>query len=70
MRMLVSYWDAGYLQLDVDDPVNPTYITDTDFDEPDPLTGLDPPEGNAHQAEYSHDNQFFLAADEDFGPFR
>ena len=37
---------------------------------PDPLTGFDPPEGNAHQAEYSHDNQFFLAADEDFAPDR
>ena len=49
---------------------HPTYITDTDFDDPDPLTGLDPPEGNAHQAEYSHDNQFFLAGDEEFAPYR
>ena len=68
--MLVSYWDAGYVQLNVDDPANPTYITDTDFDDPDPLTGFDPPEGNAHQAEYSHDNEFFLAGDEDFSPDR
>ncbi|HEX8159785.1 MAG TPA: PA domain-containing protein, partial [Solirubrobacteraceae bacterium] len=70
MRMLVSYWDAGYLQLNVDNPANPTYITDTNFDKPDPLTGIDPPEGNAHQAEYSFDNQFILAADEDFAPYR
>jgi len=70
MRMLVSYWDAGYVQLNVNNPASPTHITDTNFDDPDPLTGLDPPEGNAHQAEYSHDNQFFLAADEDFAPFR
>ncbi len=70
MRMLVSYWDAGYLQLNVDDPADPKYITDTNFDEPDTLTGFDPPEGNAHQAEYSHDNQFFLAADEDFRIYR
>ena len=70
MRMLVSYWDAGYVQLDVDDPARATYITDTDFDAPDRLTRFDPPEGNAHQAEYSHDNQFILAADEDFAPFR
>jgi len=70
MRMLVSYWDGGYVQLDVDDPRHATYIGDTDFDDPDPLTGLEPPEGNAHEAEYSHDNQFFLAADEDFAPFR
>ena len=70
VRMLVSFWDAGYLQLNVTDPANPTYITDTNFDDPDPLTGIDPPEGNAHQAEYSHDSQFVLAGDEDFAPFR
>jgi hypothetical protein len=70
MRMLLSYWDGGYLQLDVTDPRNPTLLGDTDFDDPDPLTGFDPPEGNAHQAEYSRDNRFFLAADEDFGPYR
>ena len=28
------------------------------------------PEGNAHQGEFSFDNQFLLAADEDFGPYR
>ncbi len=70
MRMLVSYWDAGYVQFNVDNPSSPAFITDTDFDDPDPLTGVDPPEGNAHQAEYSFDNQFFLAADEDFAPSR
>ena len=70
MRMLVSYWDAGYVELDVDDPANATFIVDTDFDDPDPLTGFDPPEGNAHQAEFSHDGEFFLAGDEDFAPFR
>jgi len=70
MTMMVAYWDAGYVQLNVDDPANPTYITDTNFDEPDPLLGFDPPEGNGHQGEYSHDNQFFLAADEDFAPDR
>jgi len=70
MRMLVSYWDAGYVQLDVTNPENPTLITDTDFDDIDPLTGFERPEGNAHEAEYSHDNQFFLAADEDFDRFR
>ena len=70
MRMLVSYWDAGYVQLDVSNPASPRYITDTSFDAPDLLTGFDPPEGNAHQAEFSYDNQYILAADEDFGPYR
>ena len=69
MTMLSSYWDAGYVQLDVTDPRRPKYITDTDFPDVDPLVKLTPPgapEGNAHQAEYSSDNQFVLAADEDF----
>jgi hypothetical protein len=68
--MLLSYWDAGYVKLDVDDPFNPEYLADSSFDGPDPLTGLVPPEGNAHQAEFSFDNRFILAADEDFNPYR
>jgi hypothetical protein len=68
--MLSSYWDAGYVKLDVSNPAAPTYIGDTSFDGPDPLTGLTPPEGNAHQAEFSADNRFILAADEDFNPYR
>ena len=72
--MLVSYWDGGYVTLDVDDPTDPQYIGDNDFTVPDPLlferTGATlPPEGNGHQAEFSLDNDFIVAADEDFGPF-
>ena len=68
--MLVSYWDAGYVKLNVDDPANPQYIGDTSFDGQDPLTGWDPPEGNAHQSWFSHDNRYILAADEDFDTHR
>jgi hypothetical protein len=68
--MLLSNWDAGYVKLNVDDPFNPEYLADSSFDGPDPLTGLEPPEGNAHQAEFSFDNRFILAADEDFNPYR
>ena len=70
--MKADYWDAGYVQLDVSDPANPVRINDTTFAGEDPLlpgSGLTP-EGNAHQGEFSHDNQFLLAADEDFGAFR
>jgi hypothetical protein len=66
--MKSDYWDAGYVQLDVSDPSNPTLITDTTFAGEDPLlpgTGITP-EGNAHQGEFSFDNQFLLGADEDF----
>jgi hypothetical protein len=75
--MLVSYWDAGYVKLNVDNPANPVIIGDSDFDDQDPLVtdpdtgvGFERPEGNGHQAEFSHDNQFVLAADEDFATYR
>jgi hypothetical protein len=68
--MLASYWDAGYVKLNVNDPAHPQYLGDTSFDGPDPLLGFDPPEGNAHEAEFSFDNRFVLAADEDFSPYR
>ena len=72
--MLLSYWDAGYVQLNVDDPANPTLIGDTDYNNPDPelleSTGVAlPPEGNGHQAEFTMDNRFFIATDEDFAPY-
>jgi hypothetical protein len=71
--MLMSYWDGGYVQLDVTDPANAVYIGDTDFADLDPEaaeSGLTvAPEGNAHQAEFTSDNRFVLAADEDFGPY-
>ena len=68
--MLLSYWDAGYILLDVNNPALPTFVNDSDFADPDPLTGFSPPEGNGHQAEWSHNNKFILATDEDFSPFR
>jgi len=74
--MLVSYWDGGYAKLNVDDPANPVFISDTDFAEFDPVRAeVDPgtevtPEGNGHQAEFTKDNEFFIATDEDFDPYR
>jgi hypothetical protein len=69
-KMLLSYWDAGYIVLNVDNPAAPVFVNDTDFTDPDPLTGLSPPEGNAHQAEWSHNNQFIVGTDEDFSTLR
>ena len=73
--MLVSYWDGGYAKLDVDDPANPVFIADTDFDAADPVrlavAGESiSPEGNAHQAEFTFDDEYFVATDEDFDPYR
>lgn len=69
-KMLLSYWDAGYIVLNVDNPAAPVFVNDTDFTDPDPETGFSPPEGNAHQAEWSHNNEFIIGTDEDFSPFR
>ena len=69
--LLDSYWDAGYLLIDIENPASPVYIGDSDFGLTDPLfPNISPPEGNAHQAEFSHNNRYFLAADEDFNPYR
>jgi hypothetical protein len=71
--MLLSYWDAGYVAIDVTDPLNPTYIGDTDFTNPDPEAAESgfavAPEGNGHEAEFTKDNQYVIGADEDFAPY-
>ncbi len=66
--MLASYWDGGYVQLDVTTPTAATIIDDSDFANPDPVSGKFT-EGNAHQAEYTLDNKFVIGADEDFAPY-
>jgi hypothetical protein len=71
--MLLSYWDAGYVKVDMSDPLNPAYIGDTDFTNPDPQllesTGLiEKPEGNGHEAEFTLDDKYVIGADEDFAP--
>jgi hypothetical protein len=73
--MLLSYWDGGWVLLDVTDPSNPQFLGDTDYPATDPLlleqTGIAlPPEGNAHQAEFTMDNRFIIGTDEDFDPFK
>jgi hypothetical protein len=69
----VFAWDAGYVKVDITDVQAPQYLGDTDFADPDPKllesAGLsEKPEGNAHQAEFTIDNQYVIGVDEDFGP--
>jgi hypothetical protein len=73
--MLLSYWDGGWVLLNVDDPANPVFLGDTDYASVDPevLAAFDlsiVPEGNAHQAEFTIDNRFIIGTDEDFDPYR
>jgi len=70
------------VQLNVNDPSRPTFISDTDYQPIDPeladpantqvpAESRDiPPEGNGHQNEFTSDNRFFIGTDEDFSPFR
>lgn len=56
--LLLSYWDGGYVLVDVTDPTRARIIGDTDFNNPDPelleSAGIAlPPEGNGHQAEFT-----------------
>jgi hypothetical protein len=73
--MLLSYWDGGFVLLDVTDPANPVFLGDSEFTNPDPelleQTGVAlTPEGNAHQAEFTADNRYVIGTDEDFAPYR
>jgi hypothetical protein len=68
--MLVSYWDAGWVILNVNDPANPVFVNDSDYFEPERELGFSPAEGNAHQAEWTRNNRFIVGTDEDFAPFR
>jgi hypothetical protein len=69
--LLVSYWDAGQVLLNIDDPANPVFVGDSDFRVPDPLMPqFQIPEGNSHQSYWDADSEFILSTDEDFSPFR
>ncbi|HEU4544512.1 MAG TPA: hypothetical protein VFR23_25520 [Jiangellaceae bacterium] len=73
--MLLSYWDGGWVLLNVNDPASPAFIADSEYPAVDPEllesfgTSLTP-EGNAHQAEFTIDNRFIIGTDEDFAPYR
>ena len=69
--LLVSYWDAGQVLLNIDNPANPVFVTDSDYRFPDPLMPqFETPEGNSHQSYWDADSEFILSTDEDFSPYR
>ena len=69
--LLSSYWDAGYLKFNVNDPAHPKLLGETDFTDPDPeFPQFSPAEGNAHYAEFDRSGRFFIGTDEDFSPYR
>ena len=68
--LLVSYWDAGQVLLNIDNPAAPQFLGDSDFSSPDPQSGLQIAEGNSHQGYWSSDGRYVLSTDEDFSPTR
>jgi hypothetical protein len=68
---MVSYWDAGWVLLNVDDPATPTFIDDFDYAACEAhVPTVCPPEGEAHQGEWNEDGTLFIGTDEDLAPFR
>ena len=70
-HLMVSDWDAGWIDVDVSDPSNPTIVGDFDYALCDQVVRTAcPPEGNAHQGEWNSDGSVFVGTDEDFDSFR
>ena len=63
----LSYWDAGLVLLDITDPASPVFLGDSDYLDPDPVSG-EAPEGNAHVAVPTADGNLVFLGDEDFSP--
>lgn len=62
---LVSYWDLGFVTLDLSDPANPVFLDDSTYPDPEPILGQ-PYEGNAHAAVFGGNGDYLFAGDEDF----
>lgn len=56
----LSYWDAGFILLDISEPTNPRYLGRTRYAADE--------EGNAHSVWPANAGRLLLAADEDFNP--
>jgi hypothetical protein len=70
-HLMVSDWDAGWIDVDVTNPAKPTILGDFDYAACDQVvTTACPPEGNAHQGEWNSTGSVFIGTDEDQSPFR
>lgn len=72
---LLSLTDGGFVQLDVEDPLHPVLIGNTDYAQVDPellesLGVVLSPAGGGHSAAYTADSTYFVATDQDFRPYR
>jgi hypothetical protein len=56
--VFLSYWDSGFIRLDVSDPANPVYTGRTEYAADE--------DGDAHSSQYDEARQLLITADEDF----
>src|SRR5918996_5984215 len=56
--VFVSYWDSGFVALDVTDPTKPVLLGDTDYAADE--------DGDAHSSSYDDARELLFTADEDF----
>lgn len=70
-HLMVSDWDAGWVDVNVTNPAAPVIVDESDYAECDQAVPTAcPPEGNAHQGEWNSDGSVFIGTDEDSSPFR
>jgi hypothetical protein len=70
-HLMVSDWDAGWIDVDVTNPAKPKILGDFDYAACDQVVPTAcPPEGNAHQGEWNSTGSVFIGTDEDESPFR
>jgi hypothetical protein len=70
-NLMVSDWDAGWVHLDVTDPHAPFIVGETDYATCDQVIPTAcPPEGNAHQGEWTSTGDTWIGTDEDFDAYR
>jgi hypothetical protein len=70
-HLMVSDWDAGWVDVNVTNPSRPRIVRESDYAECDQVVPTAcPPEGNAHQGEWNSDGSVFVGTDEDFDSFR
>jgi hypothetical protein len=70
-HLMVSDWDAGWIDVDVTNPAKPKVVGDFDYAACDQVvTTACPPEGNAHQGEWNSTGSVFIGTDEDQSPAR
>jgi hypothetical protein len=56
--VFLSYWDSGFIQLDLTDPAKPVFVKRAAY----PATA----DGDAHSSQYDEQRQLLFSADEDF----